>query len=178
MYQLNAVPGRTFAALRLDRQDVFVHNEGDGASSSEPDSSVSCLSGRASFSNLVLVTVFGAFTPQQRLLVLKPYCERWSVRLPPRTSSVSDDEYCRLLLLRLSLKLEKVMQRMGCAHEAHSLVSATSTVNLPSFLQRLSSCGEDQGGGFIGRGFGAYPELGSVEVFGDDLDDVISVTNS
>ncbi|KEG07812.1 putative receptor-type adenylate cyclase [Trypanosoma grayi] len=174
-YQLNAVPGRTFAALRLDRQDVFVHNEGDGASSSEPGSSVSYMSGPASFSNLVLVTVFGAFTPQQRLLVLKPYCERWSVRLPPRASSVSDDEYCRLLLSRLSLKLEKVMQRMGCAHEAHSRSSATDRVNLPSFLEGLSSCGEDQGSGFVSRGLGTYPELGSVEGGGDDSDYVTLV---
>ncbi|KEG05226.1 hypothetical protein DQ04_25191000 [Trypanosoma grayi] len=69
------------------------------------------------------------------------------------------------------------MQRMGCAHEAHSLVSATSTVNLPSFLQELSSCGEDQGGGFIGRGLGTYPELGSVESGGEDLDAVTAIVN-
>ncbi|KEG07892.1 putative receptor-type adenylate cyclase [Trypanosoma grayi] len=165
MYQLNAVPGRTFAALRLDRQDL--DEEEDYASSSELDSSVSGLSGPASFSSHVLVTVFGAFTPPQRLIVLRPYCERWSVRLPPRASSVSDDEYCRLLLLRLSLKIEKVMQRIGLTHESHSFTSSNCTGSLPSLLHRLSSSGEDQGGALFGHGFGISPELGSVEGAGD-----------
>ncbi|EKF38976.1 receptor-type adenylate cyclase, putative, partial [Trypanosoma cruzi marinkellei] len=78
MYQLDAVPGRTFAALRLDREFPVLDDESDLASG---DGSVSTeRSGPSGYIASVLAVLVGTFAAPQRLKVLLPLCQRWSVR--------------------------------------------------------------------------------------------------
>ncbi|KAF8299913.1 hypothetical protein TcBrA4_0053240 [Trypanosoma cruzi] len=70
MYQLDAVPARTFAALRLDREMCDLDDEsdlasGDGSASTER-------SGPSGYIASVLAVIFGTFAAPQRLKALLP----------------------------------------------------------------------------------------------------------
>ncbi|RNC55919.1 receptor-type adenylate cyclase b, partial [Trypanosoma cruzi] len=112
MYQLDAVPGRTFAALRLDR-DVPDLDDGSDFESSEDASMYSARTGTAQAVVSVLTVTYGTLAPRQRLKALMPLCERWNVRLPRRPSFLQDEEYCRLVIDRLAVKMSSVMERKG-----------------------------------------------------------------
>ncbi|KEG09072.1 putative receptor-type adenylate cyclase [Trypanosoma grayi] len=158
MYQLNAVPGRTFAALRLDRQDVDACDEvDDGASSSDHDSINSKFNDHAKWIMSVLMTVFGAFTPQQQLNEVLLCCERWSIQVPPKAPSMPDDLYCSRLVSFLAQRLEKVMQRQGLLERQMSLTSTVSNSGGRSLLHCFfaSSYGESflRSGATVGTSF-------------------------
>ncbi|PBJ75301.1 receptor-type adenylate cyclase [Trypanosoma cruzi cruzi] len=112
MYQLDAVPGRTFAALRLDREMPDL-DDGSDFESSEDVSMYSARTGTAQAVVSVLTVTYGTLAPRQRLKALMPLCERWNVRLPRRPSFLQDEEYCRLVIDRLAVKMSSVMERKG-----------------------------------------------------------------
>ncbi|ESL05339.1 receptor-type adenylate cyclase [Trypanosoma rangeli SC58] len=110
MYQLEAVPGRTFAALRLDREK--------GGDVAEEDSS---RSGHASVSSSpnpfahsvlsVLTLLFGTFAAAQRLELLRSLCERWGVDVPRAVRGVRKEEACRVATERLASRMVCVMEK-------------------------------------------------------------------
>ncbi|RNF00951.1 receptor-type adenylate cyclase [Trypanosoma conorhini] len=112
MYQLDAVPGRTFAALRLEK-DVPDLDEGSEFTSGDDISLHSTRTGAAQVVAIVLTSTFGTFTAPQRLKALMLLCERWNVLMPRRPSYVHDDEYCRVAIDRLAVKINNVMERKG-----------------------------------------------------------------
>ncbi|PBJ69664.1 receptor-type adenylate cyclase [Trypanosoma cruzi cruzi] len=112
MYQLDAVPGRTFAALRLDREMPDL-DDGSDFESGEDVSVYSARTGAAQAVVSMLTVAYGIFAARQRLKALMPLCERWNVRLPRRLSFVQDEEYCRLVIDRLAVKMSSVMERKG-----------------------------------------------------------------
>ncbi|EAN97111.1 receptor-type adenylate cyclase, putative [Trypanosoma cruzi] len=128
MYQLDAVPGRTFAALRLDR-DVPDLDDGSDFESSEDASMYSARTGTAQAVVSVLTVTYGTLAAPQRLKALMPLCERWNVRLPRRPSLVQDEEYCRLVIARLAVKISNVMERkaqLGMDQNMSFTLSATA----------------------------------------------------
>ncbi|EKF27833.1 receptor-type adenylate cyclase, putative [Trypanosoma cruzi marinkellei] len=110
MYQLDAVPGRTFAALRLDR-DIPDLDDGSAFESSEDASIYSARTGTAQAVVSVLTVTYGTLAARQRLRALMSLCDRWNVRLPRRPSVVQDEEYCRLVIDRLAVKISNVMEQ-------------------------------------------------------------------
>ncbi|EKF33309.1 receptor-type adenylate cyclase, putative, partial [Trypanosoma cruzi marinkellei] len=112
MYQLDAVPGRTFAALRLDREMPDL-DEGGEFEGGEDISVYSARTGTAQSVVSMLTVAYGIFAARQRLKALMPLCERWNVRLPRRASFVQDEEYCLLVIDRLAVKMSSVMERKG-----------------------------------------------------------------
>ncbi|CCD12732.1 unnamed protein product [Trypanosoma congolense IL3000] len=84
MYQLNAVPGRTFAALRLDREVDLINDESDatGSSPSDSSSSTATLCETSQMVARCLESVLGTFAPRRGRSLLVAICERWRVSLP------------------------------------------------------------------------------------------------
>ncbi|ORC83529.1 putative receptor-type adenylate cyclase [Trypanosoma theileri] len=150
MYQLDAVPGRTFAALRLGREEnIAEDNMDDDDSSSEHVSGCSTLSGTALFTVFVLRMVYGVFPPAQRIKLLLPLFQRWCVCVPPRSDPVGEDTYSNDLIRVLSLRVGRVMERKLIVGGL-GLFSPVSTDI--SFCFTGSMFCEDQSG-FEGYGF-------------------------
>nr|CAA09737.2 adenylyl cyclase [Trypanosoma cruzi] len=128
MYQLDAVPVRTFAALRLDR-DVPDLDDGSDFESSEDAFMYSARTGTVQAVVSVLTVTYGTLAAPQRLKALMLLCERWNVRLPRRPSLVQDEEYCRLVIARLAVKISNVMERkaqLGMDQNMSFTLSATA----------------------------------------------------
>nr|CAA09919.2 adenylyl cyclase [Trypanosoma cruzi] len=109
MYQLDAVSGRTFAALRLDREMPDLDDESDLASG---DGSVSTeRSGPSGYIASVLAVLFGTFAAPQRLKALFPLCQRWSVRMPRGAGARCDQDACRVVIGRLAANVCGVIKK-------------------------------------------------------------------
>ncbi|KEG09073.1 hypothetical protein DQ04_05881060 [Trypanosoma grayi] len=61
----------------------------------------------------VLKVVFSTFPVQQRLHAIQPFLQRWNVRVPQRIDSVALEDYFSDMIQRLSLKINRVMERKG-----------------------------------------------------------------
>ncbi|SCU70499.1 Adenylate and Guanylate cyclase catalytic domain containing protein, putative [Trypanosoma equiperdum] len=109
VYQLNAVPGRTFAALRLDRE--FGDDFEDRMSTSTGDSSSlrSGMNGTTQMIASCLQAVLGTFTAAQRQKLLVPLCERWRVTLPRTAQLTWDEGFCEDVIRRISVKVGRVV---------------------------------------------------------------------
>ncbi|CBH10884.1 ATP pyrophosphate-lyase, putative [Trypanosoma brucei gambiense DAL972] len=106
MYQLNAVPGRAFAGLRLDRGFYFdedVENFSFSSNSLSFDSLK--LSGSAQTISDALHSLLSTFKAPQRERLLALYCERWNVSLPTGGSYAWDDAYCEEVIRRIAVKV-------------------------------------------------------------------------
>ncbi|KEG05393.1 putative receptor-type adenylate cyclase GRESAG 4 [Trypanosoma grayi] len=110
MYQLNAVPGRTFAALRLDREiDDLEDAESDAYSMSS--ASKDGLSSAGGNPLAVLMTdMFAPLPLQQRWKMLHALAERWRVSLPSKHAGDKKDA-CREVIGRLAVKMGRVISR-------------------------------------------------------------------
>ncbi|KAH9600950.1 Adenylyl cyclase class-3/4/guanylyl cyclase [Trypanosoma melophagium] len=141
MYQLDAVPGRTFAALRLDRGIDVAEGlvDTDGASSSARISGCSTLSGNTHSIAFVLTVMYGIFPPAQRLKLLLPLCERWNVCVPPKANSLCEDDYCRAVIQRLALKAGRVRDRNGDNDDVETLFT------MSTFLSMYNRCDSTEG---------------------------------
>ncbi|ORC86660.1 receptor-type adenylate cyclase, partial [Trypanosoma theileri] len=107
MYQLDAVPGRTFAALRLDREFLELdETESDGHSVSSSSKNDTLSSGQNPLI-LVLTDLFAPFPLQQRLKVLQTVAQRWNI-VVPSSKSQSPTDACQETIIRLALKLSRV----------------------------------------------------------------------
>ncbi|CCD17047.1 unnamed protein product [Trypanosoma congolense IL3000] len=131
MYQLDAVPGRTFAALRLDREVPNVDGN-DGESSTDVSTDTGSMSGGLRGSALMIASslqaVLGTFTTPQRQKLLLPLCGRWRVTLPHTKKAEWDEEYCEEAVRRISAKVGRVVDHCaasGSGHSASSLRSAS-----------------------------------------------------
>ncbi|CCD12781.1 unnamed protein product [Trypanosoma congolense IL3000] len=131
MYQLDAVPGRTFAALRLDREVPNVDGN-DGESSTDVSTDTGSMSGGLRGSALMIASslqaVLGTFTTPQRQKLLLSLCERWRVTLPHTKKAEWDEEYCEEAVRRISAKVGRVVDHCaasGSGHSASSLRSAS-----------------------------------------------------
>ncbi|KAF5216192.1 hypothetical protein ECC02_011059 [Trypanosoma cruzi] len=109
MYRLDAVPGRTFAALRLDRE---MPDLDDGSDLASGDGSVSTdRSGPSGYVASVLAVLFGTFSAPQRLEALLPLCQRWSVPVPSGDGEGREQDACRVAMERLAAKLCGVLKK-------------------------------------------------------------------
>ncbi|AAZ11180.1 receptor-type adenylate cyclase GRESAG 4, putative [Trypanosoma brucei brucei TREU927] len=91
MYQLEAVPGRAFAELRIGHDSGAA---GACGTASETGSLVVELSDEAQVVATSLESVLSTFAPAQRRKALMTFCERWRVSLPRNAKEVWDDAFC------------------------------------------------------------------------------------
>ncbi|RHW71105.1 Adenylate and Guanylate cyclase catalytic domain containing protein [Trypanosoma brucei equiperdum] len=103
MYQLNAVPGRTFAALRLDCQ--IIDEDDTSGACSEASSVVVGLGDAAQQVVACVEALLGAFPTAQRKKLLMPFCNRWGVSAPRNVSDTWDEPRAMLLLACLPRRL-------------------------------------------------------------------------
>ncbi|RNE99343.1 receptor-type adenylate cyclase, partial [Trypanosoma conorhini] len=112
MHQLDAVPGRTFAALRLDRLMPELDDvEGEDTSSGGEASASTARSGVSHTVVTVLAVLLGTFAAPQRLRVLRPLCERWRVSVPHAVEATREEDACRVAMGRLAVKMSRVMEK-------------------------------------------------------------------
>ncbi|KEG11168.1 putative receptor-type adenylate cyclase [Trypanosoma grayi] len=112
MYQLNAVPGRTFAALRLDRQDAAdLCEESTSSGSLSSQSKNVQLSGTASAVAHLLSDFYTPVAVPQRMKMLTVMCERWNVRVLHKSWSASPIDHCNEMIERLAVKMGHVLDQ-------------------------------------------------------------------
>ncbi|RNE95198.1 receptor-type adenylate cyclase, partial [Trypanosoma rangeli] len=111
MYQLDAVPGRTFAALRLYQEAAELDDNGDAALGSDEASASTAMSGVSHTIVTVLAVLFGTFATSLRLKVLRPLCERWRVSVPRGVGAGHEEETCRVAMECLASKMGRVMRK-------------------------------------------------------------------
>ncbi|SCU69651.1 uncharacterized protein TEOVI_000121700 [Trypanosoma equiperdum] len=123
MYQLNAVPGRNFAALRLDREFFDEDEDGTTTSTSDHSSSRAELSESAQSILNSLQSVFRTFKAAQRGNLLASLCERWRVPLPREAAFEWDDAYCEEVVRRIAVKVGRVADRSAQSGSSEASVS-------------------------------------------------------
>ncbi|CCD13049.1 unnamed protein product [Trypanosoma congolense IL3000] len=135
MFQLNAVPGRRFAALRLDREHYFDEDACDGTSTSNSDHSSSRaeLSESAQMIATSLQSLLGTFKAAQREKLLMPFCERWRVSLPRRGGCAWDDAYCEEVVRRIAVKVGHIAEHGAYEASGGSTVRSNSSLIVVSF---------------------------------------------
>ncbi|CAD2221771.1 hypothetical protein AGDE_09234 [Angomonas deanei] len=115
MYQLNAVPGRTYADLRTEI-DAILPDDGldDDGNSQATDallSSAGTLTGPAAAIAAVLGNCFSPYPPQERIRQIQPLLQKWSIPVPPRNRRITEDDYCQGLLNRLAIRVSLIVQK-------------------------------------------------------------------
>ncbi|AAZ11590.1 receptor-type adenylate cyclase GRESAG 4, putative [Trypanosoma brucei brucei TREU927] len=108
MYQLNAVPGRNFAALRLDREIKDEDDVGTGSSASESSFNECGLTATAQQVAGCIDALIGAFPVIQRQKMLATFCERWHVKKPSGVDAWNEAS-CRCATRRIAAKVGCVM---------------------------------------------------------------------
>ncbi|CCD13853.1 unnamed protein product [Trypanosoma congolense IL3000] len=144
MYQLDAVPGRTFAPLRLDRMIDMMDSIGDGSTSaSERSSGTVGLSESAQVIASSLQSLLGAFSLAQRQDILMSLCERWRVNLPDCTSSLWDGDYCDEVIRVVSGRVGYVTDQKAIISCDWTCSTATSSsvifISTPGFVNEEES---------------------------------------
>ncbi|KEG06999.1 putative receptor-type adenylate cyclase [Trypanosoma grayi] len=134
MFQLNAVPGRTFAALRLDRDIDEEYDDVASTTDGSTERSKSDASSRVAGHLAVVITMmFSPFPLQQRLKAIQPLLHRWNVRVPPKSAGMSQNDHCHIVVQKLAMKLNRVMDRkaqvLGGAHRDPGLGSYRGTLD-------------------------------------------------
>ncbi|AAZ10979.1 receptor-type adenylate cyclase GRESAG 4, putative [Trypanosoma brucei brucei TREU927] len=120
MYQLNAVVGRSFAALRLDHE---AGEDGDLSSTSFSDTGSlrGSINASAQKFSISIKAVFGAFAPAHQQQLLMPLCERWQVSLPPSSKATWNEEYCEGVIRRIAVKVGRVADHCAASGSEHSV---------------------------------------------------------
>ncbi|AAZ11035.1 receptor-type adenylate cyclase GRESAG 4, putative [Trypanosoma brucei brucei TREU927] len=108
MYQLNAVPGRTFAALRLDREAEEEEDNVTGSITSGSGSFAHGLTATAQQVAGCIDALLGTFPATQRQKMLATFCERWRVKKPPGMDAWNEAS-CRCVTRRIAAKVGCVM---------------------------------------------------------------------
>ncbi|AAZ12813.1 receptor-type adenylate cyclase GRESAG 4, putative [Trypanosoma brucei brucei TREU927] len=121
MYQLNAVPGRNFAALRLDREAEEEEDNGTGSITSESGSLAHGLTATAQQVAGCIDALLGTFPAAQRQKMLATFCERWRVKKPPGVDSWNEAS-CRSVTRRIAAKVGCVMD-FGTRNTSGSVAS-------------------------------------------------------
>ncbi|KEG11328.1 putative receptor-type adenylate cyclase [Trypanosoma grayi] len=135
MYQLNAVPGRTFAALRLDRQDASVNVDGDGScSEAATDVSMGSLCSAVEGLSDFIGRCFSRCPAAERVELLKPLCRRWGVRLVGRRRGMSDVEYAATLTRCLAARMNAVRDSAAASPRGRGFSPTLAGCPLPIAL--------------------------------------------
>ncbi|AAZ11599.1 receptor-type adenylate cyclase GRESAG 4, putative [Trypanosoma brucei brucei TREU927] len=121
MYQLNAVPGRNFAALRLEREIEDEEDVGTGSSASESSFNECGLTATAQQVAGCIDALIGAFPVIQRQKMLATFCERWHVKKPPGVDAWNEAS-CRCVTRRIAAKVGRVMD-FGTRSSSSSVTS-------------------------------------------------------
>ncbi|EKF98008.1 receptor-type adenylate cyclase, putative, partial [Trypanosoma cruzi] len=126
MYQLDTVPGRVVAGLRLDRDDAAVDDYSDCGSGSSGVSRNTCYDSAVSF----ISGLMSPYASRQRAGVLESLCRRWRVRMVEK-GVMSYDDYCAALVERLAGRVGRVLGRRVDGFSGGSLaeIAATSAVS-------------------------------------------------
>ncbi|CCD13528.1 unnamed protein product [Trypanosoma congolense IL3000] len=106
MYQLEAVPGRKFAALRVDLEVEECHALNESVCSRGSDQSE--LGPTERHINDTLGVLLGVFNLEQRQKLLKSLCERWGVPLPRKSPGVWDEAFGRRVRRMIALRVGRV----------------------------------------------------------------------
>ncbi|CBH18804.1 expression site-associated gene (ESAG) protein,putative [Trypanosoma brucei gambiense DAL972] len=144
MYQVDAVVGRSFAALRLDREVDLAADSGVTNLSTSDCASLCELGQSAQTIVAVMRALFGTFTASQREKLLVPFCERWRVTLPPKTKSVWDDNYCQEVVRRIAAKVGHVVDftAYNIAEPPLTTSSSSSVIFISDAAVGLCAVGE------------------------------------
>ncbi|PWV07785.1 putative receptor-type adenylate cyclase [Trypanosoma cruzi] len=126
MYQLDAVPGRVVAGLRLDRDDGAVDDYSDCGSGSSGVSYNTCYDSTVSF----ISGLMSPYASRQRAGVLESLCRRWRVRMVEK-GVMSYDDYCAALVERLAGRVGRVLGSRvdGFSGVPLAEIAATSAVS-------------------------------------------------
>ncbi|XP_018644076.1 receptor-type adenylate cyclase, putative [Schistosoma mansoni] len=108
MYQLNAVPGRVFTALQLDRE-YFDKSDCSSATASDVSSVRGGMNGSSLMIASSLQALLGTFAAAQRRKLLVPLCERWHVPFPAGAKDKWDDKCCEEIICRIAVKVGRVV---------------------------------------------------------------------
>ncbi|EKF28457.1 receptor-type adenylate cyclase, putative, partial [Trypanosoma cruzi marinkellei] len=128
MYQLDAVPGRVVAGLRLDRDDGGVDEYSDCASSASDVSHNTCYDSTVSF----ISSLMSPYASRQRAGVLESLCRRWRVRMVEK-GVMSYDDYCAALVERLAGGVSRVI---GCRGDGFPWFSLAEIAATPATLSQ------------------------------------------
>ncbi|KAH9600918.1 Adenylyl cyclase class-3/4/guanylyl cyclase [Trypanosoma melophagium] len=128
MYQLDAVPGRTFAALRLGREEGLEDVEDTFDTT---DSSYECNSAAYDTTVSFILSLFSAYNPRQRAGVLQSLCARWQLRVGAR-GDMPYEEHCHQMVRRLAVRLNRLF---GCQASVTSFVGALHSDNTDNAVQ-------------------------------------------
>nr|Q99279.1 RecName: Full=Receptor-type adenylate cyclase GRESAG 4.1; AltName: Full=ATP pyrophosphate-lyase; AltName: Full=Adenylyl cyclase [Trypanosoma brucei brucei]CAA36364.1 putative adenyl/guanylyl cyclase [Trypanosoma brucei] len=139
MYQLNTVPSRNFAALRLDREYFFDEGEdGTTTSTSDHSSSRADVSESGQIIATALQSLLSTFKTAHREKLLLPYCERWRVPLPRKAASEWDDAYCEEVVRRIAVKVGRVADHgADSGSESSSTQGSSSIIIVPFYDMHL-----------------------------------------
>ncbi|KAF8295696.1 receptor-type adenylate cyclase [Trypanosoma cruzi] len=125
MYQLDTVPGRVVAGLRLDRDDAAVDDYSDCGSVSSGVSRNTCYDSAVSF----ISGLMSPYASRQRAGVLESLCRRWRVRMVEK-GVMSYDDYCAALVERLAGRVGRVLGPCGWVFGGSlAEIAATSAVS-------------------------------------------------
>ncbi|RNF02680.1 adenylyl cyclase [Trypanosoma conorhini] len=106
MYQLDAVPGRTFAALRCEKGEEADLDASVGDSNASGFTRNTCYDTSVRFISCLL----SPYAPRQRAGVLASLCARWRVHGVER-GVMSCDEHCSALVEVLARRVSRVYGR-------------------------------------------------------------------
>ncbi|CBH13844.1 receptor-type adenylate cyclase GRESAG 4,putative [Trypanosoma brucei gambiense DAL972] len=139
MYQLNAVPERTFAALLLDCQIIDGTDEEMSTSASDVGSVAVELPESAQHVATSLETLLGTFTPAQRQALLMSVCERWRVTSPRKVHEGWDNSVCHDVICHIAARVGHVVN-FGARNATATASSTTRQSSLCSY-RSLGLCG-------------------------------------
>ncbi|KAH9600971.1 Leucine-binding protein domain [Trypanosoma melophagium] len=137
MYQLDAVPGRTFAALRLDREFIDFDESGSESQSVSSSSKNESISSSSNPLVILLTDLFAPLPQQQRLKVLQMIGERWNISVPSSKSN-SAKQASEETIARLAMKLNRVLTRKA------ELMKGEQGVGEGTFIGSIASSGTNR----------------------------------
>ncbi|CCD15409.1 unnamed protein product [Trypanosoma congolense IL3000] len=138
MYQLEAVPGRKFAALRVDLEVEECHALNESVCSRVSDQSE--LGPTERHINHTLGVLLGVFNLAQRQKLLKSLCERWGVPLPRKSPGVWDEAFGRRVRRMIALRVGRVAD-VGMRNSVDS--NATRFVGFSPLARGAGDCPVD-----------------------------------
>ncbi|KAG8339947.1 putative receptor-type adenylate cyclase GRESAG 4 [Trypanosoma vivax] len=141
MYQLNAVPGRTFAALRLDsdERDNGVDNSAVFSAGAESASSNTSLFSAAM--EVAIHVLLSTFTSHHKKQILLSCCERWRV-FPSKYRGRWDEDVYKDAVRRVASAAGQVLEvkaKNGKSLDSFGVLLSETPAHWDIFLQPLMS---------------------------------------
>ncbi|KAH8613852.1 Adenylate and Guanylate cyclase catalytic domain [Trypanosoma vivax] len=109
MYQLNAVPGRTFRPLRLDVEPNDEYDDRHGClSTTDSSTSSNAMTQTGRIIAISLQTLLSVFPLRQRQKLLQSCCDQWRIRTPKPCKVMWNEEACKEAINRVAATVGKV----------------------------------------------------------------------